>query len=236
MENEPELNMPEEEMSAFAKEASVKAARGGRGCLMFIFGSLLCLVCIIAGAILFAYYMGVKWDSKREENIASQSFLLDRQKIFEMAFVQQTVITDTASSFPWNVDIPFTDGKLQVGSAQIKVKGIYLIKYGIDQGSIDVWEYYPETHELQISTPRFKVTGIQTIFQELDSENESLLKKLQRAERNQAFKQNREDAAAQADIRIESDEETQKECLEQLKTLLSSFGINLVLVDPIPLG
>lgn len=222
-----------EEPASGNPDASVTPKKRGGLCLLLILSALLAVVCMIGGAIVYAYLGNRKWTKDLQSYTATQSFFLNREKICEMAFVQQTIMVDTRSDFSWNVPVPLSSKEVEVGRAGAKVKGIYLVKYGIDRASLSTWDYYPETGELLINRPQFKVVSIETLFQELDSENESLLKKLQMSERNEAFKRNRDDAAAQAAARIETERLLQDECVEQLRTLLFSFGIKLVLVEPI---
>lgn len=201
---------------------------------MVILGMLTCLIAVIAGAVGYAWYSKQAGDRNFRSYTAAQSYFLNREKICETAFVQDVLMVDTHSSFPWDVDFPMKLGHVELGRAEVKVKSTYLVKYGIDQESIKLWEYYPATNELQISMPSFKVLSLQTLVQEVDSENETFLKKLQMTERNDALRQNRDEAKSQADVRIEKDDKLHQQCLEQLKSLLSSFGIKLVIVEPLP--
>lgn len=201
-------------------------------CLFLIMGCLACLIFMIAGAVVFSYW-NKDFNKVDPYSSATNVFILDKEKICQLAVVQQTFMVDTRSVFTWSVDVPLTENSIEMGKAEAKVKGIYLAKYGINQNAVEDWRFYPGTRELHVSTPDFKVVSVETVFQEMDSEHESLLKKIQLEERNQAFTQNREDAKAQAMAAIQTDEKLQHSCIEQLKELLSSFGINLVLLDPV---
>lgn len=228
---------PAEPMQDVCDAKSAKPVKGVKrrgGCMMLILAMLALLVALIAGAVCYAWFSKQIGNRNFQSYTAAQSYFLNREKICETAFVQDALMVDTHSSFPWNFDFPMNVGHVELGRADVKVKSTYLVKYGIDEKSIKLWEYYPATSELQISMPSFKVLSLQTLSQEVDSENETFLKKLQTSERNEALRYNRDEAQSQASVRIEKDEKLHKECLEQLKSLLSSFGIKLVIVEPIP--
>ena len=121
-----------------------------------------------------------------------------------------------------------------MGKAVVKVRGVYLAKFGIDPDQVKLWEFYPETSELQMSVPSVKLISIQTEAQEICTEDESWLKKLQKEDRNEAMQKNRMEAEVRARQMLENDPQVKQACVDQLKKLLSSVGVRLVLVEQVP--
>ncbi len=136
------------------REETPPAARSMRrreGCVWLVLGILACLVCMICGGVLFAWISGKVPCFPQPGSSSSQVYVLEREKICEMAFVQQKITVDTRCEFPWNYNVPLNLGKIEIGKAEVNVKGVFLVKYGIDQAGIKLWQYYPAPRELQIS-------------------------------------------------------------------------------------
>ncbi|MEG1071580.1 MAG: hypothetical protein RSE01_07170 [Akkermansia sp.] len=217
-----------------------KAKRQGgvmaHGCTIFILCFLLIVMSVFCGMMGLYFLQGKGLFCSQMEG-QNKTYFLDKKEICEMAFVQSGLIYDSHYNFTWDCEIPLPivpNMNVEIGRATMQVKGIYFAKYGIDPHQIKVWDFYPETSELQVSIPEVKLLSLQTEVQEIGVEDESLLKKLQREERNEAMKMNREGAENQARELLKSDSKLKQECIDHLRKLLLSVGIKLVLVQDVP--
>lgn len=204
-----------------------------QGCTVLVLTMILVLVSAGAG-MLGLYSLQQKGifggDGAGKEGM---SFVLDRKQICELAFEQSGLLCDTDYECKWKLDIPLLHS-VEMGKAVVKVKGVYLVKFGIDPEQVKLWEFYPSTSELQMSIPPVKLVSIQTEVQEISMEDESWLKKLQKEDRNEAMLKNRLEAEARAQRMVKEDPEIRQACIEQLKKLLGSVGVRLVLVEEAP--
>lgn len=232
-----EHDTPVEVESAHSPVGRVKPEkRGGlmkQGCIVAILALVLVGVSVVAG-MLGLYILQEKGviGSKSAKD-AGVSYVLDRRQICELAFEQTGLICDTDYECKWKVELPlFHD--VEMGKATVKVKGVYLVKFGINPDEVKLWEFYPGTSELHASIPPVKLLSIQTEAQEICAEDESWLKKLQKEDRNEALQKNREQAEVKARQMLQDDPGIRQACMEQLKKLLSSVGVKLVLVQETP--
>lgn len=204
-----------------------------QGCTVVVLALILVVVSSVAGMLgLYALQQKGIFGGE-DEGKGSTSYVLDRKQICELAFEQSGLLCDTDYECKWKLDIPLLHD-VEMGKAVVKVKGVYLVKFGIDPEKVKLWEFYPSTSELQVSIPAVKLVSIQTEAQEISMEDESWLKKLQKEDRNEAMLKNRLEAEARARRILEEDPKIKQECIEQLRKLLASVGVRLVLVEEMP--
>ncbi len=217
------------------REKMRAARKRNAGCAIVVLAAFMCLACLFCGGFGYAYFQELGWLPRTlQRNDASLLGVnLQKDKICE------AVRVDVCRNFTGISLVCPQDGLVDgVVTAKrpvaVHMSGAYVVTYGIVASSINVWESYPMTSEIQISVPMLKVTGVQVLPGRITDADGVDVANWTSEERtaltNDAKKQLYEKAVSE----MEGDPTIRKRCVEYLKTLLAAFGINLVLVEDGP--